>query len=50
MDNILKTILKATPGTPKEALCIDICLLDPATITKKNRIIMENRIQRNGSN
>ena len=48
-DNIIKRILKTPQSTPRECLYIETGLLDPITITKRNRLNMHNRIT-NGNN
>ena len=44
LDSIIKRILQVPTGTPREALYIETGLLDPETIIKRNRVLMENRI------
>ena len=44
MDNIIKRILMVPQSTPREALYIEPGLLDPETISAKNRIMIEHRL------
>ena len=45
MDSTIKRILKVPTSTPREALYIETGLLDPEAIIKRNRVLMENRLQ-----
>jgi len=44
MDNILRRILMAPQSTPREALYIETGLLDPETISLKQKVMMEHRM------
>ena len=45
MDNILKRVLMAPQSTPREALYIETGLLDPETISLKQKIMMDYRLK-----
>ena len=45
LDNIIKRILLTPPTTPREALYIETGLLDPETISKKQRINMDHKLK-----
>ncbi len=49
MDKILKRIFKVPVATLEEALYIEIGLLDPTTIIKRNRIYMETGLKSTGN-
>ena len=49
LDRIIKRILMAPESTPTEALYIESGLLDIETITDKNRIMIGERLKKNGS-
>ena len=49
LDRIIRRILMVPESTPREALYIESGLLDIETITDKNRIMMGERIKKNGN-
>ena len=49
LDNLLKRILKVPRSTPREALYIELGILDLEWRRKKNRINMEQRVNKKGS-
>ena len=49
LDGILKRILMVPPSTPREVLYIETGIMDPETIIKRNRILMQNRIRKGDS-
>ena len=49
LDNILKRILMVPTPTPREALYIETGLLYVETLNDKNRIVMSERLHRNGN-
>ena len=49
LDNILKRILMVPTSTPREALYIETGLLDVETLNDKNRIVMSERLHKNGN-
>ena len=49
LDRIIRRILMVPESTPREALYIESGLLDIETITDKNRIMMWERIKKNGN-
>ena len=49
MDNIIRRILKTPQGTPREALYIETGLLDPETISTKQRILLDQRLKTGNS-
>ena len=49
LDNILRRILKTPQSTPREVLYMETGLLDPETVTDKNRINMWKRLKQKPS-